>query len=99
MNQPAREHIERYAITAQHRAVAVALLESAPYDTRGGREWLALANNVVKALDAFGDDRVKYLRGRIERVLSRHDTIGTLCEADEYELREALKRLDGWFKS
>ncbi len=48
-----RAHIHRYALTPRHRVVALALLESAPYEDRDGRSWLGLANNVIKALDEY----------------------------------------------
>ncbi len=51
-------------------------------------EFIAHARDDIPALLA----QVEYLRGRIERVLERHGHLGSLCEADEYELREALKR-------
>jgi len=51
----ARAHIERYALSPRHRVVAIAALESAPYDERDGVQWLILANNIVKALDELED--------------------------------------------
>jgi hypothetical protein len=47
----ARAHIEKYALSPRHATIALALMDSLTVDTRCGREWLGLANNVVAALD------------------------------------------------
>jgi hypothetical protein len=59
-----RAHIERYALSPRHRVVAIAALESAPYDERDGVQWLVLANNIVKALDEL---EAGYTAQQVER--------------------------------
>ena len=52
----------------------------------------SLVAEIMAERDALAA-RISRAWADIDRVLQRHTTIGTLCEADEHELRRALERL------
>lgn len=46
-----RNHVRRYALGRRQETVALAIIDSMPFPNIDGANLLAMANNIVKALD------------------------------------------------